>query len=292
MREKIWLIPAGAGELYLEDMGNPEAPALVFIPGGPGESSYPFRELMEESLEELRLIYFDPRGCGRSSGFSEPQDFSLDTWVADLFVIRQVLEIPRWSLMGHDFASVVALEFARRFPNQCERVIAVNPWLDFPLLARTLAQAARSLSEHYEFEEDLPQGGSEALALAFSRADPQVLFAELLFSSPQERMRYEWVKEGSGMVETSESWEGFVANGLFDFDYSPYLSNIRTPIWTLVGEDDPTSYPLQARILAAQEARVITLPGAHYPWLEAPGEFLAALWEAMGGQPRSRPIYI
>lgn len=291
MREKIWLIPAGEGELYVEDVGNAEAPALVFIPGGPGESSYPFRELTEGNLGALRMVYFDPRGCGRSGGFVEPQDFTLDTWVADLYLLQQVLGITHWSLLGHDFASLVALEFGRRFPEQTERVITVNPWLDFPLLAQTLARVALAWGEHYEFE-DIPERGSEALALAFARADPQVLFAEILFSSAQERMRYEWVKEGSGMVESSESWEGFVANGLFDFDYSPYLADITVPLWTLVSEDDLTCYPGQARILAAEEARVITLPGAHYPWLEAPEEFLAALWEAMGGRPRPRPIYI
>lgn len=48
-----------------------EGSPCIFVHGGPGAWSYSFEELGGRDLEDtFQMIYFDQRGCGRSSGSS------------------------------------------------------------------------------------------------------------------------------------------------------------------------------------------------------------------------------
>lgn len=52
-------------EIYVEECGNPDGQAVVFLHGGPGAGCEPYhRQLFDP--EKYRIILFDQRGCGRS----------------------------------------------------------------------------------------------------------------------------------------------------------------------------------------------------------------------------------
>jgi proline iminopeptidase len=285
MREEFDLIAVSDGvEVYLEDTGPEDAPAMVVLHGGPGGSSYTLREGFGEYLEDFRVLYLDQRGSGRSPALpEEPRLFTIDALVDDLRSLRRLLGINAWTLLGHGFGGLLALEYARRFPQTTQRLVLVNPWTNFPWLARQLYRASLRLRGIAEqgLETDLPLDGARLLQEAFALLEPKAAFDQLMFPSQHSRMEYEWVAEGSGVVGADTPGQMFVLNGLWHLDYTPYLLEIQSPISVLLGTLDASSYPEAQTIADLTGGKLELIEGAgHYPWIDQPYAFQSALISA------------
>ncbi|GAA6734140.1 alpha/beta hydrolase [Thermus oshimai] len=273
MREEIGYIPVGEAELYVEDVGDLRAPPLLVLHGGPGGNAYALREGLGEYLQGFRTIYFDQRGSGRSLELpQDPRLFTVDALVEDTLALAEALGLERFHLLAHGFGALVALEVLRRYPG-VEGVLLLGPWVNFPWLAARLAEAA-GLS---------PLPDPEAnLKAALERAEPKALFDRLMFPTPHGRLEYEWVVEGSGILGPDAPALAFYQNGLWRLDYTPYLRPTRRPVEVIVGEQDGTSYPHAEEVAERLSAGLQVLPGAgHYPWIDAPEAFEAALARAL-----------
>ncbi|MFN3390208.1 MAG: alpha/beta fold hydrolase [Meiothermus ruber] len=287
MREEIDLIAVDDGvEVYVEDTGPLEAPAIVVLHGGPGSSSYILREGLEEYLEGFRVIYLDQRGGGRSPALPEiPGLFTIDALVSDLFHLRDHLGLSSWTLLAHGFGGVLALDYARRSPDTTERLVLINPWTNFPWLARQLYRASlalRGMDENTDIP--LPEDGTRLLQEAFASVDPKAAFDQLLFPSSHSRMEYEWLAEGSTVVGADTPGRMFVLNGLWRLDYTPYVLEVRSATSVLVGTLDASSYPEAQTVADLVGGRLELLEGAgHYPWIDQPYAFEEALQSALSG---------
>ena len=63
--QKEWLAVEGGHQLYIEQSGNPNGIAVVYLHGGPGGGcSSNHRRYFDP--EKYRIILLDQRGCGRS----------------------------------------------------------------------------------------------------------------------------------------------------------------------------------------------------------------------------------
>lgn len=285
MREEIDLIAVDDGvEVYLEDTGPLEAPAIVVLHGGPGGSSYTLREGLEEYLEGFRVIYFDQRGGGRSPALpEEPGLFTIDALVSDLFHLRDHLGLNTWTLLAHGFGAVPALEYARRSPATTERLVLINPWTNFPWLARQLYRASLALRGVDE-DVELPEDGTRLLQEAFATVEPKAAFDRLLFPSQHSRMEYEWLAEGSTVVGADTPGRMFVLNGLWRLDYTPYVLEVQAATSVLLGTLDGSSYPEAQTTADLVGGRLELLEGAgHYPWIDQPYAFEEALQSALSG---------
>ncbi|MCX8087645.1 MAG: alpha/beta hydrolase [Meiothermus ruber] len=285
MREEIDLIAVDDGvEVYVEDTGPLEAPAIVVLHGGPGSSSYILREGLEEYLEGFRVIYLDQRGGGRSPALPEiPGLFTIDALVSDLFHLRDHLGLSSWTLLAHGFGGVLALDYARRSPDTTERLVLINPWTNFPWLARQLYRASlalRGMDENTDIP--LPEDGTRLLQEAFASVDPKAAFDQLLFPSSHSRMEYEWLAEGSTVVGADTPGRMFVLNGLWRLDYTPYVLEVRSATSVLVGTLDASSYPEAQTVADLVGGRLELIEGAgHYPWIDQPYAFGEALQNAL-----------
>jgi len=280
MREEIGYIPVREAELYVEDVGDPGAPALFVLHGGPGGNAYALREGLQDYLEGFRVVYFDQRGSGRSLELPpDPRLFTVDALVEDTLLLAEALGVERFALLAHGFGALVALELLRRFP-QVEGALLLGPWVSFPWLAARLAEAA-GLAPLADPEE--------TLRAALERAEPKALFDRLMFPSPRGRLEYEWVAEGSGIVGPEAPALAFLQNGLWRLDYTPYLSPSRKPLTVVVGELDGTSYPYAEEVAERLRAPIHVVPGAgHFPWIDQPEAFERAFREALAALPLAR----
>ncbi|MBO1435819.1 alpha/beta hydrolase [Meiothermus sp. CFH 77666] len=286
MREEIDLIAVDDGvEVYLEDTGPLDAPALVVLHGGPGGSSYALREGLEEYLEGFRVLYLDQRGGGRSPALlQEPRLFTIDALVSDLAHLREHLGLDTWTLLGHGFGGLLALDYARRFPGSTERLLLINPWINFPWLAAQLYRASLGLRgmADQDVEVELPEDGTRLLQEAFAQVEPKAAFDRLMFPSSHSRMEYEWVAEGLTIVGDDTPGRMFVLNGLWRLDYTPFLLEVHTPTTVLLGSLDATSYPEAQTITDLVGGRLELIEGAgHYPWIDQPHAFAEALENAL-----------
>jgi proline iminopeptidase len=284
MREEIDLVVVDDGvEVYLEDTGPEDAPAILVLHGGPGGSSYALREGLGEYLEDFRVLYLDQRGGGRSPALpEEPRLFTLDTLVADLSHLRDHLGLHAWTLLGHGFGGLLALDYARRFPQSTQRVVVINPWINYPWLASQLYRASLELQGIIPHDVEVPQDGTALLQEAFAQVEPKAAFDKLLFPSQHSRMEYEWVAEGSTLVGADTPGRMFVRNGLWSLDYTPFLLDVHAPTVVLLGALDGSSYPEAQTIADLTGGHLELIEGAgHYPWIDQPYAFGEVIQNAL-----------
>lgn len=267
-------------ELYLEDTGPKDAPALMYLHGGPGYNSYSFQDIVGESLERYRVVYPDQRGCGRSGQLpdNDLRFYTIDALVDDLEAVREHLGLARFTPLGHGFGAVIALEYARRFARRVENVVVVNPWVHFPELSRTLLEEAARLSGMSL--KDVPSDSETRIERAFALLNSRDLLTALHFPNPQGRLRLEFSDAESTLMAGGNVQEGLVLNGLWDLEYPLYFSEIIRPIGVIAGTLDRTSYPGQTDWVVdlTPNAELAEIEDAgHYPWVDDLDSFVAAL---------------
>lgn len=272
-------------DLYLEQVGPQDARVVLYLHGGPGYSSFSFRDLMGDDLDRYRMIYTDARGGGRSYAGGP---FGLDDLADDVATILRATRLERATLLAHGFGAMVATRAALRHADRIERLVLVNPWFSMPLLARTLQRRAARLAGRAE--EALPpeEALEDADALdpeelserAYAMLPPKQLFDALEFPDPSTRMRL----EHADAVAQFGPQRNDAPEDVWRLSVLDELARLDAPVVALFGTEDGTSFPDQA------EAGLARLPGAttamveggHYPWLDDPETFVPLLLEALG----------
>ena len=115
---RLWYRVAGAVA--------PGAPPVVFLHGGSGYSSYSFAEIEGPLLEkQLRMIYLDQRGSGRSER-PWTRDYKMATLVEDLDALRRSLGVSQLAVITHSFGGMLALEYASAHPEHVSKLVLVD----------------------------------------------------------------------------------------------------------------------------------------------------------------------
>lgn len=110
-----WLQVDPIHRIYVEQCGNPQGPAVIFLHGGPGSGCNPAQRRFFDP-QHYHVILFDQRGCGRSTPEGEIINNTTDDLVADIERIRTHLNIERWHVFGGSWGSTLALAYACRHP--------------------------------------------------------------------------------------------------------------------------------------------------------------------------------
>lgn len=286
---EVWLDEAAhvvveGADLYVEQVGRPDAAPVYVLHGGPGYSCHALRELLGEDLERYRTVYADQRGGGRSYADAP---FDLDTLADDVAAVLAALRVGAATLLAHGFGAAVAVRAARRHPDRVRGLVLVNPWVSMPMLARTLQREAARASGHDEAA--LPPEGAladadaldpqEAVDRAFGWVSAKALFDALLFPDPAARLRLEHADASAllGPTETTELPDPWRV------DVRAELELVRAPAAVLVATRDRSAYPDQAEAALAGLPHGVTalVDGGHYPWLDGDAGFVDTLHAAL-----------
>ncbi|MCD0171263.1 alpha/beta fold hydrolase, partial [Deinococcus sp. 23YEL01] len=117
---------------------------------------------------------------------------------------------------------------------------------------------------------------------AFELLNARDLLNALQFRDAPTRMRLEFLDAEGQLVGGGEVQEALVNQGLWEFEYPPFLAEIRRPVFVISGAHDRTSYPEQVQWVAdLADADVTVLDAAHYPWLDDEDAFAQALEDAL-----------
>lgn len=123
-----FLITTDGTRLFVQKSGD--GPICIFIHGGPGAWSESFRKLRGNNLEKrLTMVYYDQRGCGRS-GKPVNGDYSLNTMIDDIDLIRQHYHAEKVYLLSHSFGGILAVNYALKYPEHVKGLILANSTLD------------------------------------------------------------------------------------------------------------------------------------------------------------------
>jgi proline iminopeptidase len=263
--------------LYSREIGK--GTAIIVLHGGPDfDHSYLLPD-MDRLSDSYRLIYYDQRGRGRSAEGVRPEDVTLDSDIADLEKVRQYFKLDSVVLLGHSWGTVLALEYALRYPQRVSRMILMNP-------------APASTDDFKQFrKERLERLGSDADRLnamrasaAYQEGDPDAVAAyyRILFKQglnrPADlekviaRLRGSFTREGvlkARAVEDrlmSDSWLSPT------YDLLPKLKTLKIPTLVIYSDHDFIPAATAAHITQSiPNARLVTLKDCgHFSYLECP----------------------
>lgn len=258
--------------LYWAEYGDPAAPAVLLLHGGPGASHDYLLPQMLELAHAHRVVTYDQRGGGRSRHDTDRGEIGWRDHVADLALVARERRISPLVVVGYSWGALLALLHATeaaggRMPESPARLALVDPaplnrrWRDAfeaefarrqtsPVMAALRAELARSSLR--ERDPEAYRHRLFELSVAGYFADPQ-------------RARDLTPFRIVGRVQQS------VWSSLGDYDLVPILPTVRVPALFFHGRQDPIpldSSQAGARALGA-ECIVIEDCG-HVPYVEQP----------------------
>src|SRR2546430_16819543 len=102
-----------AGELYVEAWGVRDAPALLYLHGGPGQVCYEFVEHQAARLsDKIRVVALDQRGVLRSAVLPPQGPLTIADLIADCETVLIHLVFENWTVLGQSFCGSAALRYA------------------------------------------------------------------------------------------------------------------------------------------------------------------------------------
>jgi proline iminopeptidase len=289
-------IPVRNASLAAREIG--QGRPMIILHGGPDfDYSYMLPDL-DRLADTFRLIYYDQRGRGKSAAGVNPDDVTLASDVDDIDAVRQHFQLESSTVFGHSWGTVLALEYALRYPTRVSRLILMNPapasTSDLAVFRQTYAQMLGA---------DMDQQRAITAGAAYREADPEAVAARyrihfkhaLARSDDYERlmarMKAGFISQGKeGIVKARavedrlmrDSWQ------IDSYDLVPKLRTLRIPTLVIFGDRDFIPAPISVHIAQAiPHARLVTLKNCgHFSFLECPGDVKRAINDFVRGASR------
>jgi pimeloyl-ACP methyl ester carboxylesterase len=252
---------------------------LVCLPGGPGRAAGYLGELGGLSRSR-QLILLDPRGVGASADPADPATFGVDRLVWDVESLRVHLGLDRMDLLAHSAGAVLATLYAAACPQQVSRLILVTPGLAAVGVGGTEEQL-RAIVALRAAEPWHPA----ALAALERILAGEMSMEAFRASRPLFYARWDEAAQAhatAGMSQRHQAArEGYFAGATIDpAAVRAALAKLTTPVLLYAGDQDPMVPPAAVREAAPlfHDATVVVQPGAaHFPWVDDPAAFAAAI---------------
>jgi proline iminopeptidase len=100
---------------------------LVVIHDGPGYEKSLMYAAFDGLASDLRIIYYDQRGCGRSEPLSPVISSTIADNIEDLEALRRYFHLGKFSIAAHGWGAVIALEYARKYQEFVESIVLITP---------------------------------------------------------------------------------------------------------------------------------------------------------------------
>jgi len=85
-----------------------------------------FVQTMKPLEGDFTVVYYDPRGNGKSDRNPDPETITVGQVVEDLEALRAHLEVEDFALFGQSNGSLVALNYAAKYPDYLTHLILTN----------------------------------------------------------------------------------------------------------------------------------------------------------------------
>lgn len=115
-------------QVYYEQVGNPHAPAVIFLHGGPG-SGCNENHRRYFNPDKYRIILLDQRGCNRSVPNGHTDNNSTQDILSDIEAIRQKLDVDKFILFGGSWGATLALLYAEQYPSCISAIVLRGTFL-------------------------------------------------------------------------------------------------------------------------------------------------------------------
>lgn len=265
--------------LYVKQSG--EGIPCLFIHGGPGEGSLDFEALGGNSLESfMQMIYFDQRGCARSSGTSS-DDYSIERIIDDIEEIRKNLGISKWIVMAHSFGGIIAANYAYKYEKFIDKVILLNCTLSMEdSFSSQLDYGITLLSK-----EDLQYAEESSTFEKWQHVVGKLLEKDIFYKLQYNDYK-NFLKVNAKSAEI-ENFNAVMANQAFSNEeyfanYFYLTEKVTVPVLIITGNEDYAIGPDHHKNFLFPNKKVRAIQGKHMLYLENNEEFKSIIQEFVG----------
>jgi len=224
-----------------EGMTLVERPTILILHGGPGWDHYASVEEFAPLADDYQLIFYDHRGQGRSDGWGDVENQTLNQWGDEVKVFCDALDIRKPVVLGTSFGGMVAQSYAIRHPGHAAGLVLNTTAAKFDIdLVCDAFLRVEGEREAAIAREALVKATPEAVEQYFEHCLPKY---QLTPSSPEKKARITYNNDVT-LRFVHPGGEGRI------FDFTSQLKSVQCPVLVLAGEDDPITPPECSKIIA------------------------------------------
>jgi len=254
-------LPTGV-DLYYESHGSGEP--LIFVPST-AYSGEVWKPSQMPLADALRIIFHDPRGCGRSTATQTV--YTVEQMALDIVALMDHLKLSAAHLIGHSMGGRIALCLAQNFPGRVKSLI---------LAASGSGPAARSGADcvpglPHRLVVELVERGFEKYI------HHEIVESDTFFTGDYRARHRDKVEAFFKLAwATHAKLPEFVhlCIARHNFEGTHRLGDVQVPTLVLIGENDTlgSNHIAQSRVLAER------IPGAEMKVLK--GQSHGFFWQA------------
>jgi len=258
----------GSADIYYKTMGK--GPPTFILHGGPGDTHDTMLQLSPLG-NDFKLIFYDQRAAGRSTGDADTASHTIEQFVEDLEQLRLKLGADKINLIGGSWGSMVAMQYAMKYSDHIQAMV--------------LMSSMGIRSEYFPFYQaniERKRTPEDSLALeriqnseGFQSRNPKVVekfwriyFRAYCCNPTCADNLHLWMRNND--VPEVPGRYAKLGEFIADYDLEEELTNIKCPTLILHGACDPTPVewvaPIHEKIVGSQ---LQTIPNAgHWLWVE------------------------
>lgn len=258
-----------------------EGDPIIVVHGGPGLSQDYLQPQMTRLAENHQVIFYDQRGCGRSTGELTSDSINIKNFIEDIEAVRKSFGLNKITLIGHSWGGLLSAHYAAKYPDNLHKLVFLN---SVPLTSDEFSlftgEWIKRMSPHFAQIDSIKRSSK------FIDRDPETIKAyyHMIFSQycfDPEKSKLLQIKMNRRAFDQGERVYEIFRDTLLSgsFNFQDPLRNLAIPTLILHGDSDivpPRSIqPLQAT--CRNSFFVVLKECGHFPYIEAPERFFPAL---------------
>jgi proline iminopeptidase len=274
-------IEVAGTRLHAEAFGDPTAPTVIVLHGGPGSDYRSLLPLKALASDGYRVVFWDQRGAGLSQRH-DADSYSFPQYLEDLRLVVEKMATPSqpFVFIGHSWGAMYATWFINDYGDYGGRLkgaILSDPGaFTTKQLEAFLDRLQGSVDLQGEQLNDALWSGQFMSAADHARADYMRLMFSLRGAPSEHKSRVNPPPLWRGGAVVNQKLLSLAKNPGFDF--TTRLKSFGKKVLFLRAENNPATPLAQQKELASSyaEAEVITLPGTGHEMIwDAPEVYLA-----------------
>lgn len=249
---------------------------IMIVHGGPGGNHYVFERTIGPNLEEFAtIIYYEQRGCGRSSAPIDQNAYSIPLLIDDLEKLRKALHISTLHLLGYSFGGQLCLEYTLTYPQYVKTLFLQAPStgnyedMYHQQLAAFEKIATGAIKKKVQHIQELSLSLKEKYDMVWKVVDTETVDRFLFQSAHYAKKNRSLWKESS--LQNTGLMTKALCNSRPSIPLEERVSAVTVPALFLIGKHDRNTGISMSKRLANQmsHASIKTFENsAHFPDIE------------------------
>lgn len=275
-------LPVEGGNIWYSVTGNPSAPLVVLLHGGPGYASF-YLKPMEALGDEFAVVRYDQLGSGKSDHPGDTSLYNIPRFVRELESLRAALGRDQVHLVGHSWGTILAYEYYQAHANHVASLTFMSACLDVGTWERNANALVKTLSDSSQRAIGAAIASRRWDSKGFEAANGEFM-SKYVFLQPPRQPDWDSTMTTAGMDQYMYMWgpSEFATTGtLGGYSALGGLAGIKVPTLFTVGSDDEAdTTTIKAHAAMVPGARVAIIPNAaHLTMWDNPDESLRVVRE-------------